>query len=100
MTFYQIIIFGFMIIGTSFGRAETASLKSSPAVPTPKIIFKKSESHRFSGAELKGQLKKPDLSYIYERRGLRQDKVVDVPDNFDEKIIAVQRRVVHRDSVP
>ncbi|MGE4232983.1 MAG: hypothetical protein AB7F43_06615 [Bacteriovoracia bacterium] len=51
-----------------------------------KTIFKKSESHKFSGQKLKGQLKKPEISYIYQRKGLRKERIVNVPENFDEEI--------------
>ncbi len=44
-------------------------------------------TQRFSGLKLKGQLKKPDLSYIYKRKGLRADQVVDVPEDFNREII-------------
>ncbi len=44
-------------------------------------------TQKFSGLKLKGQLKKPDLSYIYKRKGLRADQVVDVPEDFNREII-------------
>ena len=55
--------------------------------PPPKIVFKKTEQHRFQGSRLKGQLKKPELSYIYQRKGLRAEKIVNVPEKFDEEIL-------------
>lgn len=48
---------------------------------------KVSETQVFSGLKLKGQLKKPDLSYIYKRTGLRTEQIVDIPENFDDEII-------------
>ncbi len=48
---------------------------------------KKSETQKFSGLKLKGQLKKPDLSYIYKRKGLRAEQIVNIPENFNEEII-------------
>lgn len=60
--------------------------KVEPTPPPKKIVYKKTESHEFSGAKLKGQLKKPDLSYIYERKGLRAEQIVNIPDNFNAEI--------------
>ena len=57
------------------------------APPQPKIIYRKSERHEFSGTKLKGNLKKPELSYIYERKGLRQEQIINIPENFDDEII-------------
>lgn len=51
-----------------------------------RVIFKKSESHKFSGLKLKGQLKKPELSYIYQRKGIKSEQIVDIPENFNEEI--------------
>jgi hypothetical protein len=48
---------------------------------------KKSETQKFSGLKLKGQLKKPDLSYIYKRKGLRAEQIVNIPENFNAEII-------------
>lgn len=44
-------------------------------------------TQKFSGLKLKGQLKKPDLSYIYKRKGLRADQVVEVPNDFNDEIV-------------
>ncbi|MCB0403960.1 MAG: hypothetical protein KDD51_04190 [Bdellovibrionales bacterium] len=52
-----------------------------------KVIYKKRESHKFGGISLKGQLKKPDLDYIYKRKGLRQEKIVNIPEDFNDEII-------------
>lgn len=66
----------------------TASILKSapPAASQAKKIFKKTELHQFAGSKLKGQLKKPDLSYIYQRKGLRAEQIVNVPENFDQEI--------------
>jgi hypothetical protein len=40
----------------------------------------------FSGLKLQGQLKKPDLSYIYKRRGLKAEQIVNIPEDFNEEI--------------
>jgi hypothetical protein len=53
----------------------------------PKVIYKKNETHQFTGLKLKGQLKKPELSYIYKRKGLRSEKIVNIPEDFNEEII-------------
>ena len=65
------------------------SLKAEENKPDKKtrIVFRKEESHKFSGSKLKGKLKKPEISYIYQRKGLRQEKVVNIPENFDAEII-------------
>ncbi len=55
--------------------------------PTPLTVFKKSESHKFSGLRLKGQLKKPDLTFIYKRKGLRQEQIVDIPETFNNEVL-------------
>lgn len=58
------------------------------AAETPtKIIYKKSERHQFSGSKMKGQLKKPELSYIYERKGVRQEQIINIPKDFNDEII-------------
>jgi hypothetical protein len=59
----------------------------SESKPPPQKTYKISEEHQYSGSKLKGQLKKPDLSYIYQRKGLRAERIVNVPENFDEEII-------------
>jgi hypothetical protein len=67
---------------------STAALAQIPGpTPSPKLIFKKSESHQFSGSKLKGRLKKPELSYIYERKGLKQEQIVNIPENFNQEIL-------------
>jgi hypothetical protein len=53
----------------------------------PRIVFKKEEEHKFSGLRLKGQLKKPDLSYIYKRKGLRNEQIVNIPEDFNQEIM-------------
>jgi len=52
-----------------------------------KEITKKSELHKFSGLRLKGQLKKPEMSYIYQRKGLRAEKIINIPEDFNAEII-------------
>ncbi len=67
--------------------AHGAGPSVSPAAAPPKIVFKKEEEHKFSGLRLKGMLKKPDLSYIYKRKGLKQEQIVNIPENFNQEII-------------
>lgn len=76
-----------MRIGFLFLFLSMVVAKSYAEEDKSKIIFKKSESHQFGGSKLKGQLKKPELSYIYERKGLRQEQIVNIPDTFDNEII-------------
>jgi hypothetical protein len=51
-----------------------------------KIIYKKSETHKFNGLKLKGEFKKPDLSYIYQRKGIRSEQIIDIPEDFNRDI--------------
>src|SRR4051812_37617560 len=62
-----------------------AAQKDAPLLPKVREPAESevSETHRFTGLTLKGQLKKPDLSYIYRRAGLRSEQIVDIPENFD-----------------
>ena len=60
---------------------------SIPAFADNKVIYRKEEKHQFQGSKLKGQVKKPDLSYIYRRQGLRAEKILKIPDNFDDEIL-------------
>ncbi|NUM88589.1 MAG: hypothetical protein HUU37_05230 [Bdellovibrionales bacterium] len=56
------------------------------AAADDKVIVRKTERHQFSGSSLRGKLKKPDLSYIYRRQGLRAEKILKIPDDFNEEI--------------
>lgn len=58
-----------------------------PAQVKKKIRFRKEESHKFSGLKLKGRLKKPELGYIYKRKGIRQEKIINIPEDFNDEII-------------
>lgn len=62
-------------------------LSYAAEAPKPRVIYKKSETHSFSGLKLKGHVKKPDLSYIYQRKGIRAEQIVNVPENFNEEIL-------------
>ena len=70
-----------------FGALLFSSLLYGQNNSKPKVIFRKSESHKFSGLRLKGQLKKPELSYIYKRKGVRAEQIINIPRNFDEEIV-------------
>lgn len=72
-------------IGLATPKSE--STLTAPPSENVQYIYKKSESLQFSGSKLKGQFKKPDLSYIYERKGLRQEQIVHIPENFNKEII-------------
>jgi hypothetical protein len=52
-----------------------------------RVVMKKIETHKFSGLKLKGEIKKPDLSYIYQRKGLRVEQIVNIPEDFNQEII-------------
>jgi hypothetical protein len=66
-------------------------------IDTPLSAGQKTKSKSFSGSSgeqvsfnalnLKGSLKKPDLTYIYKRRGVRAEQIVNVPENFDDEIV-------------
>jgi hypothetical protein len=61
---------------------------SEPSLTAPqKFVPRTVEKHEFTGLTLKGQLKKPDLSYIYKRQGLRAEQIVNIPENFNDEII-------------
>jgi hypothetical protein len=47
----------------------------------------KNDKHQFSGLKLKGQLKKPELTYIYKRKGVRAEKIVNIPEDFNEQVV-------------
>lgn len=82
-------LFGSLVTATDMRGAETKQAAPSAEVEATKPVkkvYKKTESHMFSGSRLKGQLKKPDLSYIYQRKGLRAEQIVNVPENFDAQI--------------
>lgn len=52
---------------------------------------KEAEVHRFTGLTLKGQLKKPELSYSYKRSDLQPgqptDQLIEIPENFNDAIL-------------
>jgi hypothetical protein len=75
-----IVIF---LVGPAFA-ASSPQKKAAPKVAKSKV---QSESHHFSDLRLKGQLKKPELSYIYKRKGLRVEKIVNIPEDFNDEII-------------
>jgi len=66
------------------GRKPTAAAKQRSAPDDD------AQSLSFSGLKLKGQLKKPDLSYIYKRRGLRSEQIVNIPENFDNELVQAE----------
>ena len=76
-----------MLIAMTLAFAENKD-QSPKTAPPPKKVFKTTETHQFSGSKLKGQLKKPELSYIYQRKGLRAERIVNIPEDFNEEIIS------------
>jgi hypothetical protein len=78
MTNVRKFILSVIIFGASVGNAE--------AQKDTKITYKKSETHKFSGLKLKGEFKKPDLSYIYQRKGIRSEQIIDIPDDFNAQV--------------
>jgi hypothetical protein len=94
---FPIVLFAaFLQIPAGFaGQAVESQSPTPTSSPSPgesekraETVFKKIQEHQYSGSKLKGQLKKPDLSYIYQRKGLRDERIVNVPENFDEEIIS------------
>ena len=90
-----LILFLLGIASLGFAKEKKAASEiaaSDAAMPVEKtagqkVLFKKTERHEFSGTKLKGRLKKPELSYIYERKGLRQEQIVNVPSHFNDEIV-------------
>jgi hypothetical protein len=61
---------------------------AAPPPTAPPQRFRRAESSvSFSGLKLTGRLKKPDLSYIYRRRGLRAEQIVNIPEDFNDEIV-------------
>ncbi len=86
---YLILLCGLLLAISAYGENPESTSNSSqdPETPAPRVIYKASESYKFSGLKLKGHLKKPDLSYIYKRAGLRSEQIVDIPEDFNDEII-------------
>lgn len=84
-----------VIMGLTAALTFTVSQAADPNTTTPSVeppkrvivVPKKTESHKFGGLSLKGQLKKPELGYIYKRRGLRQEQIINIPDDFNGEIL-------------
>jgi hypothetical protein len=81
----KLLVAFLIVIACGIRGARAVEVESAPT-PSPKVVFRKSESHKFSGLMLKGQLKKPDLGYIYKRKGLKAEQIVDIPENFNDEI--------------
>jgi hypothetical protein len=83
------VIFVIMLSVSLFAEnSETQELFQAPQqeAPTRKLV-RREEKVSFSELTLKGKLKKPDLSYIYRRKGLRAEQIVNIPEDFNEEII-------------
>ena len=62
--------------------------QAAPPQTAPPQRFRRAESSvSFSGLKLTGRLKKPDLAYIYRRRGLRAEQIINIPEDFNEEIV-------------
>lgn len=90
----MITLFAIGIMKPSFLRAEETSASNTLKAAAPTLAkppertapnFQSKMS--FSGLKLQGQLKKPDLSYIYKRRGLKAEQIVNIPEDFNEEIV-------------
>jgi hypothetical protein len=84
------VIMGLTVALTSWVARAADPNTTSPSDEPPKrviVVQKKVESHKFGGLSLKGQLKKPELGYIYKRRGLRQEQIINIPDDFNGEIL-------------
>lgn len=68
-------------------KKKRAPAAASAPQQTPMQKAQRTIVQRFSGLKLKGQLKKPDLSYIYKRKGLRAEQIIDIPEDFNAQII-------------
>lgn len=86
---------GILWVGASWGALLPAVESKSPDIKTKQTEISdvrlgtetKLESRlSFSGLKLQGQLKKPDLSYIYRRRGLKAEQIVNIPEDFNDEI--------------
>lgn len=44
------------------------------------------QTQKFSGIRLRGELKKPELTYTYQGRGVPMQSWVGVPDSLDKRI--------------
>jgi hypothetical protein len=85
-SYFQLALSLAILIATSLSAAEVDT--SEPNIEAPKRFVPRSvEKQEFTGLTLKGQLKKPDLSYIYKRQGLRAEQIVNIPENFNDEII-------------
>ena len=71
---------------TVVARAEDAATATDNIESKTKKVFKSSESHLFTDLHLKGQMKKPEITYIYKRKGIRSEKIIALPENFNSDI--------------
>jgi hypothetical protein len=70
----------FLILGLAVQGWST-----SAEAPAPSSA--KNDKHQFSGLKLKGQLKKPDLSYIYKRKRIKAEKILNIPEDFNDEVV-------------
>ena len=72
--------------GKAAASRQAASAGEEDDEPKSKSKKKGKQDLKFSGFKLKGDLKKPDLSYIYKRRGVRDEQIVNIPTDFADEI--------------
>ena len=83
----HVILFLGLLSAAVFAETPVAALVPGEKAPPTRVIYRRSEMESFSGLRLKGELKKPELSYIYQRKGLRAEQIVNIPENFNDEII-------------
>ncbi len=91
----KFIVLAVLVMGCLHSLAAPESKKENDSsfveVEKPKaekrVVYKKRETHKFGGLNLKGEIRKPDLDYVYKRKGIRQEKIVNIPETFNNEII-------------
>jgi hypothetical protein len=87
-----VILFVMILADLSLVWGKTTPDPTKPAVAAD-AQPQSSDKFKFQGLKLKGQLKKPDLSYIYKRKGIRAEKIVNIPENFNDEIAHDTRKL-------
>lgn len=77
----SVIIMAVLLVG------PVVAEQGDPPSAKKRVRYKQKESHKFGSLSLKGRLKKPELGYIYKRGGLRQEKIINIPEHFNGEII-------------
>lgn len=87
MRYFFVTIFLLTLSFVSLNKVRAQQAEGEKEPSKDKVIYRKSQKLQFSGSKLKGQYKKPELSYIYERKGIKQEQIIHIPDDFDREII-------------